>query len=148
MLAPRQPKERKSLVSVAAKRHPVVARLDGRQKSGADKLAAIGSLFGAVGAASCCILPLVLFAAGVGGAWIGALTALQPYQPIFVAVALGFLGHGYWLAYRRRKVACADAQVCARPLPNRLVRTSLYTATMLVVAAVAFPYVAPLFLGV
>ncbi len=111
-------------------------------------MAATGRLLGALGAASCCILPLALFAAGVGGAWIGALTALQPYQPIFVAVALGFLGHGYWLAYRRRNATCTDAEVCARPLPNRLVRTSLYTATVLVVAAVAFPYVAPLFLGV
>ena len=29
---------------------------------------------------------------GIGGAWIGNLTALAPYQPIFAAVAIGFLG--------------------------------------------------------
>ena len=33
---------------------------------------AAGGLIGALAASSCCILPLVLFALGVSGAWIGA----------------------------------------------------------------------------
>lgn len=110
-------------------------------------IAAAGGLLGALGAASCCVLPLVLFMLGVGGVWIGALTALEPYQPLFVAVAVGFLGYGYWLVYRRPKTACTDGEACARPVPGFFVRTSLWTATMLVAAAIAFPYVAPLLLG-
>src|SRR5208337_1086739 len=50
----------------------------------------------AVTTSSCCIVPLLLFGLGVSGAWIGTLTRLAPYQPIFVAVTLGCLGYGYW----------------------------------------------------
>ena len=46
-------------------------------------LAAAGGILGALAASSGCILPLALFAFGVSGAWIGNLTALAPYQPIF-----------------------------------------------------------------
>lgn len=108
---------------------------------------AAGGILGAIAASSCCILPLVLFSLGAGGAWIGNLTALAPYQPIFVAITLGFLGYGYWLVYRKSKVTCADGTVCARPLPNLMVKLALWLATALVVAAIAFPYVAPILLG-
>src|SRR3546814_15602300 len=84
----------------------------------------------------------------MGGAWIGNLTALAPYQPIFVALSLGLLGYGYWLVYRRPKAACAEAAACARPMPNRMVKLVLWLATVLVAAAVAFPYAAPYLLGV
>jgi mercuric ion transport protein len=84
----------------------------------------------------------------MGGAWIGNLTALAPYQPIFVALSLGLLGYGYWLVYRRPKAACGEATACARPMPNRMVKLVLWLATVLVAAAVAFPYVAPYLLGV
>ena len=108
---------------------------------------AVGGVLGAIAASSCCILPLALFSLGVGGAWIGNLTALAPYQPIFVAITLGFLGYGYWLVYRKPKAACADEAACARPLPNRIVKLTLWLATALVAAAIAFPYVAPMLLG-
>ena len=111
------------------------------------KLAAAGGVLGALAASSCCLLPLALFSIGIGGAWIGNLTALAPYQPIFVAITLGLVGYGFWLAYRQRP-ACADGEVCARPLPNRLVKTMLWAATAMVAAALAFPYVAPRLLGV
>jgi mercuric ion transport protein len=89
----------------------------------------------------------VLFSLGIGGAWIGNLTALAPYQPIFVVITLGFLGYGYWLVYRKPKAACADESACARPLPNRIVELALWFATALVAAAIAFPFVAPTLLG-
>jgi mercuric ion transport protein len=87
-------------------------------------------------------VPLVLFSLGLGGAWIGNLTALAPYQPIFVAITLGFLGAGFWLVYLRPKPACTDGEVCPRPLPGRIVKTSLWLAAILVAAALAFPYLA------
>ena len=120
------------------------SQAEGRRKS----WVAAGGLLGAVAATSCCILPVALFSLGMGGAWIGNLTALAPYQPIFVAISLGLLGYGYWLVYRRPKAACADTAACARPMPNRIVKLILWLATVLVAAAVAFPYVAPYLLGV
>src|SRR5882762_6760958 len=109
-------------------------------------LLAAGGLLGALAASSCCILPLVLFSLGVSGAWIGNFTQLAPYQPYFLAATLGFLGYGYWLVYRSSKLACADGEACARPLPNRIVKTGLILATILVAAALGLDFIAPLFL--
>ncbi|MFQ5566804.1 MAG: mercuric transporter MerT family protein [Paracoccaceae bacterium] len=109
-------------------------------------IAAAGGIVGALAASSCCVIPLVLFSLGISGAWIGNLAALAPYQPIFVAVTLGFLGYGYYLVYWKPKKACAEDAACARPMPNRIVKIALWAATLLVATAMAFPYVAPLLL--
>lgn len=107
----------------------------------------MGGLFGALAASSCCVLPLVLFRLGIGGAWLGNLTALAPYQWIFVTITIAFLAAGFYLGYRKPSVACVDGEVCARPLPNRLVKIALWIATALVAAALLFPFVAPVLLG-
>jgi mercuric ion transport protein len=106
-----------------------------------------GGLLGAIAASSCCILPLALFGLGVSGAWIGNFTRLAPYQPCFIAATLAFLGYGYWLVYRSSTRACADDEACAHPLPNRIVKVGLILATILVVAALGFDFIAPLFLN-
>ncbi len=110
-------------------------------------LTVAGGMAGALAASSCCILPLALFGLGISGAWIGNFTRLAPYQPWFIAATLAFLGYGYWLVYRSSARACADGEACARPLPNRIVKTSLILATILVVAALGLDLVAPLFLN-
>jgi mercuric ion transport protein len=109
------------------------------------KLLAAGGVLGAIAASSCCVLPLVLFALGVSGAWIGDLTRLAPYQPYFLAATAACLGAGYWLRYRASKEACAEGEACARPLPNRAVTIGLIVATVLVVGALAVDFAAPLF---
>src|ERR1700737_1244911 len=110
-------------------------------------LMAAGGLLGAPGAPSCCILPLALFGLGVSGAWIGNFPHLARYQPYFIAATLAFLGYGYWLVYRTSTRACTDGEACARPLSNRIVKTSLILATILVVAALGLDFIAPLFLN-
>jgi len=107
------------------------------------KLAAVGGVIGALAASSCCILPVVLFSLGIGGAWIGNFTQLAPYQPYFIAATLAFIGTGCWLVYRSSKIACAASEACTRRLPNRLVKIALIAATVIVIAAWAFDYVAP-----
>lgn len=114
---------------------------DGRQK-----VMAVGGILAALGAASCCVVPFALFTLGVSGAWIGNLTALEPYQPIFVVAALGFLAYGFYLVYRKPKVACADGSYCAKPSADRTARIGLWMATTLIVLALGFPKLAPLFL--
>ena len=104
-------------------------------------------IVGALAASSCCILPLVLFAIGVSGAWIGNLTRLAPYQPYFIAATLACLGGGYWLVYRSSKAACADGDACARPIPNRIVKIGLILGTILVIVALGFDFLAPLLLN-
>ena len=110
------------------------------------RLLAAGGILGALAASACCILPLVFFALGVSGAWIGNLTRLAPYQPYFIATAGSCLAYGYWLVYRTPAAACGDGRACARPLPNRLVKLALVLATLLVIAAIGFDLLAPMFL--
>ncbi len=109
-------------------------------------LMAAGGIFGALTASACCIAPLVLFSLGVSGAWIGNLTALAPYQPIFVAITLGFLIAGFVMVYRKPKTTCAAGDACARPISTGTTKIALWSATILIAAAIAFPYVAPLIL--
>jgi mercuric ion transport protein len=117
---------------------------DSADKDGARvSLVAAGGILGAIAASSCCLVPVALFSLGASGAWIGTLTSLAPYQPIFIAVTLFLLGYGYWLVRRRSRVGCVDGTACARPMPTRLVTVALWSASLLVLAAIAFPYVAP-----
>lgn len=109
-------------------------------------LASIGGIAAALAAASCCVVPFALFMLGVSGAWISNLTALEPYQPIFAAVTFGFLGYGFYLVYRKPKVACAEGSYCAKPSSGRTAKIGLWTATVLVIVALGFPKIAPYFL--
>jgi mercuric ion transport protein len=102
-------------------------------------LLSAGGILAALGAASCCVIPFALFMLGVGGAWIGNLTALEPYRSLFAAVALGFIGYGAYLVYRRPKAVCADDAYCARPASTRIAKLGLWSAGVLVLVALAGP---------
>jgi len=91
------------------------------------------------------VLPLLLFSIGVSGAWISRLTGLAPYQPYIVAATAVCLAFGYWRVYR--SASCAKGDACATPLPTRLVKTGLILATVLVIAALGFDFLAPLMLS-
>ena len=110
------------------------------------ELMSLGGILAALGAGACCVVPFALFTLGISGAWISNLTVLEPYQPIFAAVTLGFLGSGFYLVYRKPKVACAEGTYCAKPNSGRTAKIGLWTATVLVIIALGFPKLAPLFL--
>ena len=122
------------------------SRSDVAPSTGKAGLAAAGGILGALAASTCCIVPLALVTLGISGAWIGNLTALAPYQPIFFAATAGFLGVGYYLVYRRPRAVCAD-RTCAQPLPGRIVKGVLWAATGLTLAAVAFDCLGPALFG-
>lgn len=109
-------------------------------------LLSLGGILAALGTGACCVMPFALFTLGIGGAWISNLTALEPYQPIFAAITFGFLGYGFYLVYRRPKVACAEGSYCAKPRSSRVAKVGLWTATVLVIIGLGFPKLAPLFL--
>ena len=119
--------------------------LDGN-KSGVPGLLAAGGIVAAIGAASCCVVPFALFMLGVSGAWIGNLTALGPYKPIFAAVAAGCLGYGFYLVDWKPRPACAEGTYCATPTAGRATKVGLWVAGILFVIALGFPEIASLFL--
>ena len=106
---------------------------------------AAGGIIGAVLASSCCIAPLVLLLLGVSGAWIGNLTALEPFKPFFAAVALAFIGLGFWHVYFRARPDCADDAYCARPRSSMLTKMALWIATALITLALTIDWWAPYF---
>lgn len=110
---------------------------DGRAALAAGGLAAIL-------ASTCCLGPLVLMALGVSGAWIGNLTALEPYRPIFIGVALVALFFA-WRRIFRPAAECKPGEVCALPQAGRAYKTLFWVVAGLVLVALAFPYIAPWF---
>jgi mercuric ion transport protein len=113
-----------------------------KENNGAGVLAASG--IAAILASACCLGPLVLVSLGLGGAWIGNLTALEPFRPVFVGAALVAL----FFAFRRifRPAAeCKPGEVCARPQTKRAYKIMFGVVAALVVVALAFPYIAPRF---
>lgn len=110
------------------------------------KVTLAGGVLASVGASVCCAGPLLLLSLGIGGAWIGNLTAFEPYRPLFLAVAAGFLILSYRKIYRPASAEnCAPGTVCAVPSVRRLYKVLFWSAAALVLFAATFTYFAPLF---
>jgi len=114
----------------------------------APERAGSGALFvgglAAILASTCCLGPLLLVALGVSGAWIGNLTRLEPYRPLFIAgalVALLFAGRRIF----RPAHACQPGEVCAVPATRRIYKILFALVSGLVLIALVFPYVVKLF---
>ena len=95
-------------------------------------------------ASTCCLGPLVLVALGVSGAWIGNLTALEPYRPLFLGAALVAMFFAYRRIFRPAQ-DCKPGEVCAVPQVRRAYQVVFWIVAALVIVALAFPYVLPLF---
>ncbi|VTU44800.1 mercuric ion transporter MerT [Variovorax sp. RA8] len=95
-------------------------------------------------ASTCCLGPLALVTLGFSGAWIGNLTALEPYRPLFLGVALGALFFAYRRIFRPAQ-DCKPGEVCAVPQVRRAYQVVFWIVAALVIVALAFPYVLPLF---
>ena len=111
-------------------------------------LLAAGGILGALAASSCCVVPLVLLSFGIGGAWMGTLTALAPYNAYIVTFTLGCLGGGFYLVYRRPKEACVEDASCAKSVSSRVVKSGLWIGTALIMVAIVIRQAGPLLFGV
>ncbi len=110
------------------------------------KGALAGGVLAAIGASLCCLGPLVLVGLGLGGAWMAQLSALEPYRPLFLGVAVIALALAYRQLYRLRvEETCAPGAVCAAPRAQRLYKGLFWAVAVLVVLAGVSPYLAPLF---
>ncbi|MBI1360272.1 MAG: mercury transporter MerT [Alphaproteobacteria bacterium] len=113
--------------------------------SGPRRWLAVGGVVGAVLASSCCVLPLALVTLGASGAWIGQLTLLEPFKPVFLLVAAVFIGVGFWHVYFRAKPACEDGSYCARPESSLITQLALWIAAALVVVSATIDWWAKFF---
>jgi len=105
--------------------------------------ALVGGVLGAVGASLCCVAPLALVSAGIGGAWISSLTGLAPLRPVFVIATVAFFALAYWKLYRSPE-GCLPDEACADPRVRRRQRAIFWAILLVAAPLVAFPWFAPL----
>lgn len=111
----------------------------------AGRLPLIGGVIAAIAASLCCIGPLVLVMLGVGGAWVANLAVLEQFRPYFLGAAIIALFFAWKKIYRVPAAACTPGSLCAMPQTNRLYKVLFWMVAVLVVLALIFPYLAPLF---
>lgn len=112
--------------------------------AGKGGLFAAGGIVGAILASTCCIVPLALVSLGVGGAWMGGLTALAPYQPWFAGAAFASLGAGFWRVYVSPKKHCESGASCGTARSGKFVKAALWGGTVLAIGALAVQNLLPL----
>lgn len=116
---------------------------DPNRTDGTPKWSLAGAVAAAVGATVCCTGPLLLFSLGIGGAWIGNLTAMEKYRPIWTATTLVFLGLAFVRVYRKRGTeACASDAICP-PNAARRNKLLLWVVAVLVLGLLVLPYAIP-----
>lgn len=109
-----------------------------------DKGSLIAGVLAAIGASVCCVGPLVLLALGIGGTWVGNLTAMEPYRPIFIGLTLLFLGLAFRKLYMVAQV-CTPGTPCADPRTLQRQRLTFWIVAVLLLGLLAVPWLAPLF---
>ncbi|HLA32085.1 MAG TPA: mercuric transporter MerT family protein [Pseudomonas sp.] len=104
----------------------------------------IASVLAAIGASLCCVGPLVLLALGIGGSWVGSLTAMAPLRPLFIGLTWLFLGLAWRKLYRVPPI-CAPGTPCADPRTLTRQRLVFWIVAGLLLGLLAVPWFAPLF---
>lgn len=104
----------------------------------------VAAVLAAIGASVCCVGPLVLLALGIGGAWVGSLTAFEPYRPFFIGLTLVFLGLAFRKLYLVPQV-CTPGMSCAGSRTIKRQRLIFWVVAVLMLGLLAVPVLAPLF---
>lgn len=99
----------------------------------------IGSVIAGLAASACCLGPLVLVALGLGGAGAALVSFFTPLRPVFIGLALLFLGLAAYRLFFAPKV-CAPGTACADPKALRIQRLLFFGIAIVVAALIAFPW--------
>lgn len=100
----------------------------------------LGSVLTAIVSSACCLGPVALSLLGAGSS-AGVFAGLKAYRPYFIGLTAVFLGSAFYLAYRSRKVPCADG-TCKIERAGRWNRLGVWLATLAAAGLITFPYVA------
>jgi len=95
-------------------------------------------LAAAVGASACCVLPLALVSAGLGGAWVSQLRALERFSPLFIAAAVAAFAYAFYRLYLK-PAPCEPGTACAVPATRRRQRIVFWSTLVTAKALIFFP---------
>ena len=114
------------------------------------KIIATSGLLGALAASTCCVLPVILFALGISGAWISNLVSLARYKPFFIVLSLVFVGTGFWMVYFKPNISIPKIQStsCYRTFSEKTIKIMLWFSVIIILIVFLIPYIAPFLLGV
>lgn len=87
--------------------------------------------------ATCCVLPMIVVTAGLGGAWVALLGTLFDYRYVFLTVSVLLVAFGWGVLYRRRATlqkACADG-LCSSARTSRSALVVLSISTLFIAGA-------------
>jgi len=102
------------------------------------KASLAGSLISGILASVCCIGPIVFAVLGIGGA--GFILKFENYRPLFIVVAVIFLGTAFYFTYKKKSAAnCEPGTLCASPKSDTMNKVVLWIATVLVAFFILFP---------
>jgi mercuric ion transport protein len=104
----------------------------------------VGGLLAGIGASACCVGPLLLLSLGISGAWIGHLTALEPYRPVFIALTVMFLGLAFWKLYLAPQT-CGGTADCISRSTRHIQRVFFWISVLIALAFMASPWILPMF---
>lgn len=95
---------------------------------------------------TCCIVPFAFVSLGIGGAWMSNLTALAPWQPLFLLAATALIGGGFYARARKRKRTFAEGSYCATDRSEQILSIILWFGVTLTLLAAIFPWIVGVFL--
>lgn len=103
------------------------------------KATLISGIFASIAAASCCIGPVLFAVLGVSSA--GVLSKMEPYRPYLTVLTMMLLGTAFYFTYRKKDTEeCEPDSFCANPKADKWNRIILWSATVLILGFLTFPY--------
>ena len=92
----------------------------------------------AIGASTCCVLPLALVSVGLGGAWVAQLRVLERFSPVFIGLAIAAFAYAFYRLYLRA-TPCAPETSCVIPATRRRQRIAFWATLVTAKALILFP---------
>jgi mercuric ion transport protein len=107
-----------------------------------ESLATGGAIAASFLIGSCCIMPTLFLVFGVSVGALGVLSALEPFQPIFIVVGFVSLSYAGLRIFRESSDPECDSESCDPQSRNRhRLRRIFPVAVLFFVAAISYPYI-------
>ena len=102
---------------------------------GAGVVLTAGGLLAGLATASCCALPLLLGALGLGSGWLFRIAVIAaPHRVALLFFGAAATGIGAVLLWRQRTIVCEPGAWCAKPQVQAITAIGLAIGAMLLVA--------------